>query len=91
VFEMDKKGFGAFAPDIPGCFAVGPTLDETRRRYLEAVAAHLKWMANDHDPIPQPVTTTFDFSRETGKEASSYYVEWLTIPIPIEDRLAISA
>jgi hypothetical protein len=48
-------------------------------------------MANDHDPIPQPVTTTFDFSRETGKEASSYYVEWLTIPIPIEDRLAISA
>ena len=41
VFEMDKKGFGAFAPDIPGCFAVGPTLDETRRRYLEAVAAHL--------------------------------------------------
>ncbi len=91
VFEVGKTSFGAFAPDIPGCFAVGPTLDETRKRYLEAVDAHLKWMTEDHDPIPQPVTTIVDFSRETGKEVSSYYVEWLAIHVPVEMRLAISA
>jgi predicted RNase H-like HicB family nuclease len=91
VFEIGKTSFGAFAPDIPGCFAVGPTLDETRRRFLEAVEAHLEWMANDHDPIPQPVTTVFDFSREPGEETSSYFVEWLAIPLPVEMRLAISA
>jgi predicted RNase H-like HicB family nuclease len=91
VFEVGKTSFGAFAPDIPGCFAVGPTLDETRKRYMEAVDAHLRWMAEDHDPIPQPVTTIYDFSRGVGEEASSYYVEWLAISLPAEMRLAVSA
>jgi predicted RNase H-like HicB family nuclease len=91
VFEVGKTSFGAFAPDIPGCFAVGPTLEETRQRFLEAVDAHLEWMANDHDPIPLPVTTVFDFSREPGEETSSYFVEWLAIPLPVEMRLAKSA
>jgi predicted RNase H-like HicB family nuclease len=91
VFEKGKTSFGAFAPDIPGCIAVGPTLDETRRRYMEAVEAHLEWMSSDHDPIPEPVTTSYDFSREPGEEVSSYYVEWLAISIPAEARQAISA
>ena len=91
VFEVGKTSFGAFAPDIPGCFAVGPTLDETRKRYMEAVDAQLRWMAEDHDPIPQPVTTIYNFARESGDEASRYYVEWLEISLPVEMRLAISA
>jgi predicted RNase H-like HicB family nuclease len=91
VFEIGKTSFGAFAPDVPGCFAVGPTLDETRRRFLEAVEAHLEWMASEHDSIPQPVTTVFDFSREPGEETSSYFVEWLAISLPVEMRLAVSA
>ena len=91
VFEVGKTSIGASSPDIPGCFAVGPTLDETRRRFLEAVEAHLEWMANDHDPIPQPVTTIYDFARESGEEASKYYVEWLPISVPTEMRFAISA
>ncbi|MGD0521567.1 MAG: type II toxin-antitoxin system HicB family antitoxin [Terracidiphilus sp.] len=90
VFEVDKKGVGAFAPDIPGCFAVGPTVDETRRRYLEAVESHLKWLAKDHDPIPQPATTTVDFSKSAGETTSRYYVEWLSIPMPAEKYQAIS-
>ena len=79
VFEVSKTSFGAFAPDIPGCFAVGPTLDETKQRYLEAVKAHLEWMASDDDPIPEPVTSTYDFSREQGEETSSYFTR---IPHP---------
>ena len=91
VFEVGKTSFGASAPDIPGCFAVGPTLDETRLRFLEAVEAHLEWLASDHDPIPRPVTTAYDFSREPGEDASSYFVEWLTISVPAEARQAVSA
>jgi predicted RNase H-like HicB family nuclease len=91
VFEVGKTSFGALAPDIPGCFAVGPTLDETRRRFLEAVEAHLDWMATDHDPMPEPATSSFDFSKGPGEEPSSYYVEWLPIPLPTEMRRAIPA
>jgi predicted RNase H-like HicB family nuclease len=91
VFEVGKTGFGAFAPDIPGCFAVGATLDETRRRFLESVEAHLEWMAEDHDSMPEPSTSSFDFSKEPGEEPSSYYIEWLPIPLPAEVRRAKSA
>jgi predicted RNase H-like HicB family nuclease len=91
VFEKGKTSFGAFAPDIPGCFAVGATLDEVKIRFMEAVAAHLEWLANDHDPIPDPVTTSYDFSPEPGQERSSYYVEWIMIPVPVEVQQAITA
>ena len=91
VFEVGKTSFGASAPDIPGCFAVGQTLDESRLRFVEAVEAHLQWMADDHDPIPTPLTTTIDFAREHGEEQSSFYVEWLSISVPAEVREAIPA
>jgi predicted RNase H-like HicB family nuclease len=91
VVEKGKESYGAFAPDIPGCFAIGQTLNEVKSRYMEAVAAHLDWMANDHDPMPEPVTTSFDFSPEPGEERSSYYVEWVTVPVPVGAQHAISA
>jgi predicted RNase H-like HicB family nuclease len=93
VFEVGKKGFGAFAPDIQGCFAVGPTLEVTRQRYLEAVKAHLNWMASDHDPMPKPATTAFDFARSTGKgkKRPSFYIEWLPISVPAQTRRRIPA
>jgi predicted RNase H-like HicB family nuclease len=91
VFEMGKTSVGAFAPDIPGCIAVGPDLEETRRRYLEAAEAHLDWMASDDDPIPEPISTAYDFVREEGDDTSKYFVEWLPIPMPARARLAQSA
>ena len=91
VFEIGKTSVGAFAPDFPGCIAVGPTLEETKRRYLEAVEAHLDWMASDDDPIPEPVTTIYDFAREPGEEVNSYFVEWLGIPMPAKASYAKSA
>lgn len=91
VFEAGKASFAASAPDIPGCAAVGQTLEETRERYLDAARTHLSWMARDHDPMPQPTTTSFDFAREDAEEASYYVVEWLPIPMPVEAGYALTA
>jgi predicted RNase H-like HicB family nuclease len=92
IFENGEKGFGAQAPDIPGCFAIGKTLEETRARYLEAAAAHLAWLASDHDRIPEPATKVADLSEEArNAEGSSFHTEWLSIPMPAETRHAISA
>jgi predicted RNase H-like HicB family nuclease len=91
VFEKGKTSYGAFAPDIPGCFAVGATLDEVKSRFMEAVAAHLDWMASDHDTMPEPVTSSFDFSPEPGHERSSYYVEWVMISVPVAAQHAVTA
>jgi len=91
VFEVGKTSFGASAPDIPGCFAVGETLHETRMRFKEAVEAHLKWMADDHDRLPVPSTTTVDFSREAGDQESSFYIEWLNVSVPADAYEAVPA
>jgi predicted RNase H-like HicB family nuclease len=91
VFEKGKESVGAHAPDIDGCFAVGQTLEEARRRYVEAAEAHLQWLAKDHDTIPQPVTTTVEFARTPGEQAPTYYVEWLAISVPAKTRHAIPA
>ncbi|MGO9775227.1 MAG: hypothetical protein ACLPM3_01405 [Terracidiphilus sp.] len=63
VFVLDKTTIGACAPDIPGCFAIAPTLEETRLIYIESADDYLRCMAEDHNPIPQPVTTIYDFER----------------------------
>ncbi len=54
VFEKSATGYGAYAPDLPGCIATGKTLELTRRRMTEAIAAHLRAMREDGDPIPEP-------------------------------------
>jgi hypothetical protein len=41
-------------------------------------------MASDGDPLPEPKTTTFDFSPEDDPkgEVDHYVVEWLEINLP---------
>ncbi len=91
VFEAGPTSFGAFAPDIDGCFVVGETFEVARQRFLDASKAHLEWLALDHEPIPEPATTTFDFRREEDDEIGHYVVEWLPIPVPQTDSRALTA
>ncbi len=54
VLERSRTGFGAYAPDLPGCVAVGSTEAETLRLMAGAVEVHLAAMRRDGDPIPRP-------------------------------------
>lgn len=54
LFETSSTGFSAYAPDLPGCVATGPTIPETRLRMEQAIAMHLAAMREDGDPIPEP-------------------------------------
>ena len=54
LFEKSSTGYGAYAPDLPGCVATGRTLKETRDRMAKAVEMHLSAMREDGDEIPQP-------------------------------------
>ena len=61
----------------------------------EAIESHLEFMASDGDPMPRPVTTTFDFSLDDDPngEVDHYVVEWMTINVPVSKstRHAMSA
>jgi predicted RNase H-like HicB family nuclease len=55
VIEKSETGYGAYVPDLPGCVAVGETLEETSR-LKEAIEFHLEGMQQDGVPFPEPTS-----------------------------------
>jgi len=54
IFEKSSDGWGAFVPDLPGCVALGFTLEETKSLIREALEQHLAAMRESGEEIPQP-------------------------------------
>ncbi len=57
IIEKCNENYGAYSPDLPGCVAVGDTLEEVEKNMREAIAMHIQGMIEDHEPIPVPQTT----------------------------------
>ena len=47
---------GAYVPDLPGCVAVGDSIEETRVLIRGAIDLHLAGLREDGQPIPEPTT-----------------------------------
>ena len=56
IYEKTTTGFSAYVPDLLGCVATGPTLDEVKKLMREAIEFHLDGMREDGTPIPFPST-----------------------------------
>ena len=56
IVEKGKGNYGAYAPDLPGCVAVGDTVEETVREMKEAIEFHLEGLRAEGLPIPRPRT-----------------------------------
>lgn len=56
VIEKSSNGYGAYVPDLPGCVAMGDTVDETEGLIREAIVLHLAAMRDDGQRIPEPST-----------------------------------
>jgi predicted RNase H-like HicB family nuclease len=54
VIEQGKGSYGAYVPDLPGCVAVGETVEEVRVLIAEAVDAHIELMQEEGLEIPEP-------------------------------------
>ena len=84
IFEEGPSSFGAMSPELPGCFAVGQTLDEVRQRFIEAGEAHLAWLAASGDPLPYPGIATIDVPSDEPGDESTYILERLALTVPTE-------
>lgn len=43
IYEQGETGgWGAYSPDLPGCYALGDTRNEVESNMREAIAAHLE-------------------------------------------------
>jgi predicted RNase H-like HicB family nuclease len=54
VIEKGESSYGAYSPDVPGCVAVGKTIEEALHLIQEALEFHFEGMAEDGEPIPPP-------------------------------------
>jgi predicted RNase H-like HicB family nuclease len=54
VVERGETGWGAHAPDLPGCVAVGETREEVLRLIREAIETHIDGLRQDGLPVPAP-------------------------------------
>lgn len=54
VIEKAKKGFSAYAPDLPGCIATGKTVEDVENRMHEAIRMHIEGLLEDNLPVPEP-------------------------------------
>jgi predicted RNase H-like HicB family nuclease len=80
VFEKSPSNYSSFAPDVPGCVSAGISLEEARHNMTEALRFHFEGMLEDGDPIPDAVTTSYDFA---GEDPEHCIVEWLPVELPI--------
>ena len=54
IFEQGPNSVGATVPDLPGCVAVAPTLEEARSLIAEAIEFHIEGMRMNGDTVPRP-------------------------------------
>lgn len=56
VIEWAEENYSAYAPDVPGCIAVGDTVQETMDNMQEALAFHFEGMQQHGETIPESRT-----------------------------------
>ncbi|HWS85039.1 MAG TPA: type II toxin-antitoxin system HicB family antitoxin [Ktedonobacteraceae bacterium] len=56
IVIVKEKNYGAFCPDIPGCVAIGDTIEECKKSMQEALAFHLE----GDETLPVPHTSPDD-------------------------------
>lgn len=54
IYEKGPTSWGAYVPDLPGCFAVGKTRKETGRLIREAIREHIEVLRAEGLPVPEP-------------------------------------
>ena len=57
IIEKGPTSYGAYSPDLPGCVAVGNSVEEVKTLMQKAIEMHIQGMIDDGDPIPEPSET----------------------------------
>jgi predicted RNase H-like HicB family nuclease len=83
VYEVGANNLSGCLPDVPGVVSTAATLEQIRHVMREAVEFHLEALAADGDPIPEPTTSSVDFTEEDPEHGVlSCIVEWLEVTAP---------
>ena len=54
VIEKAPENYSAYVPDLPGCVALGDTIEDAEHQMREAIAFHLEGLRDQGEPVPAP-------------------------------------
>jgi len=54
VVEKSQNNYSAYSPDLAGCIATGPTVEEVKERMQTAITMHVHGLLEDHLSVPEP-------------------------------------
>ena len=57
IIEKGEDGYGAYAPDLPGCIAAGETKEEVKKLIQEAIEFHIEGLKEDAISVPAPASS----------------------------------
>ena len=55
IFEKDVNSCGAYVPDLPGCVAIGETMQEVRELIAKAIQFHIEGLREESFVVPLPL------------------------------------
>lgn len=89
---LDGKpgGYGIVFPDLPGCTAMGGTVEEARVNAIEAVADWVLEMGGA-EASPQPSSLDAILQSAKGKRAVAEGASLITVPLLIESGRSVRA
>jgi predicted RNase H-like HicB family nuclease len=56
LIEKGSSSYGAYVPDLPGCVAVGESIEEVRQLIQEAIEFHLEGLSKYGSDIPEAIS-----------------------------------
>jgi predicted RNase H-like HicB family nuclease len=56
VIEKAEGNYSAYVPDLPGCVAVGDTVEEVEEQIRQAIQFHIEGLQEDGLPVPPPTS-----------------------------------
>lgn len=56
VIEKGQTSYGAYVLDLPGCVAVGETIEEVRQLIQETIVFHPEGLKEDGLSVPEPIS-----------------------------------
>lgn len=56
VIEKADGNYSGYVPDLPGCVATGPTVDDVEKELKAAIRFHIEGLIEDGQLVPAPTT-----------------------------------
>ena len=75
IRKEKNSDYGVEFPDFPGCITAAKSLNEAHSMAQEALNAHIEFMAEDGDTLPEPSSIEEIMLKKANKTAVAIVVE----------------